>query len=385
MKTRIFHTLILAALAVCSCGEPMVVTDHSFTISSSAFFSEEDMSSRLVLTLEKGDPKETYMTSVVIDRDPAMTLGEAVRFDQTAKAVIDLPDLEPGDHEISLGYRTDHYSHEDSCTLTVTVGRFMVHAEVNTGSSTGSAVLVSLVQGRNTESYSISVMMDGSRVGFLEKVDFRTTPIASIPLPLMRPGEYGITVIAGDGRTQVCSDVTFTEPLRHPEVRMEIGRNPSTGKTRFRIIENPYGLHVSVHDSLVVRGRCDYHRCSYIQDRVDNFTEYRELRDIADFPASVPANGRWHDLTDTDTKERLMQNQFIANTTWKGEWSNSGDGGFEYVQVPDGVSYFKVESSTHHMTIVFEKLSGITVSIANSERDVEINGTAISTKHSYKL
>ena len=80
-----------------------------------------------------------------------------------------------------------------------------------------------------------------------------------------------------------------------------------------------------------------------------------------------------------------MTSQSIPNSTWSAEWSNTGEGGYDYFQVPDGLSYFKVESSTHHMSVDFETLLGVTVRVTNSEKTVIWNKVPIGESYSYKL
>lgn len=377
---------LLPCLLLFSCVKPSSVRDLSFQISSRAVFDENEMKSTLHLSLDKGCPENSYTLNCTIDDDPSLSFSEVIPFGDDMKASILLPDLEIGSHELALEYSTDVYRQKGICKLEVTVGNFAVHAEVNTESVSRSTLMVSLVQGRPTEAYSVSAKIKGTTIAEMDGIDFRKTPIASLPLPVQRPGSYDLDVIASDGRTSVSSKVSYKEPLRHPELNMEIARSLSTGKTRFRVTSNPYGLSVAVYDSLVVKGRCDYHVCSVYEDRVDYKTAYKEACDIAELTRFVPVIGTWYNLTDTQTKEDIITSQFMSNSKWSGSWSNTGEGGFEYTQVDDGVSFFKIVSSTHHMKLAFEVIDGITVNVSNSERDVVLNGTVIpSGRYSYKL
>lgn len=387
MKARLIAIMAAVAALACSCGERIIeVTDTSFRISAQAVFSEENLASTLYLTLEKGCRDDQYQVSCTIDGNPGTSFDSSVKFSASGRAEIPLPELEVGSHRLGLEYSTDNYRQEDVCVLEVTLGKFDIHAEVSTESSTRSALLVSLVQGRATEVYSVKVTSEGETIAKMDGIDFRSTPIVSIPLPLMRPGSYNLDVSASDGRTDISTRVSFREPLRYTEVNMEIARSSSTGKTRFRVTSNPYDLSVAVYDSLVVKGRCDYHVCSYIEDRLDYKTSYLVNCDIVDLPRFQPSTGTWYNLTDTQTKEDLITNQRIANSTWRGHWDDSGEGGWQYAQEPDGYSYYTIESSAHHMTLAFEVIDGITVNVTNSERDVFINKVAVPVgRYSYRL
>lgn len=373
-------------ILLASCNEPMEIKDWSFEISAQAVFNEQDMKSTLYLKLDKGCPEQAYKVTYTIDDDPSTSATEQIKFDDAFKASIKLPDMEVGDHQITLQYTTENFQSQGHCDFKVTVGEFKIHAEVNTGSTTSSALLVSLVQGRSTERYSVKVRIEDKVVAQQENINFEKTPIVSLALPLLRPGEHKTEVTVSDGRATKEMEVKFTEPLRQPNLDMSIERSTSTGRTRFKITSNPYNLSVSVYDSLVVKGRCDYHVCSYIEDHTENKTAYKEMCDIAEIDRFVPVVGTWYNLTDTQTKEDIITSQFMENSKWSGSWSNKGDGGFEYIKVSDGYSYFKIESSTHHLQVDFEKLDGITVNVTNSERDVILNKVPINKgKYSYKL
>lgn len=383
---RFFLSLLAPLALLYSCNEPMEIKDWSFEISAQAAFNEQDMKSTLYLKLDKGCPEQAYKVTYTIDDDPSTSATEQIKFDDSFKASIKLPDLEVGDHQISLQYTTENFQQQGHCDFKVTVGEFKIHAEVNTGSTTSSALLVSLVQGRSTERYSVKVRIEDKVVAQQDNINFEKTPIVSLALPLLRPGEHMTEVSVSDGRATKEIEVKFIEPLRQPNLDMAIERSASTGRTRFRITSNPYNLSVAVYDSLVVKGRCDYHVCSYIEDNTENKTAYKEMCDIVEIDRFVPAIGTWYNLTDTQTKEDIITSQFMENSKWSGSWSNTGDGGFEYIKVSDGYSYFKIESSTHHLQVDFEKLDGITVNVTNSERDVILNKVPISKgKYSYKL
>lgn len=392
---RIITAVIAAAAILCSCEPNSIsVIDNSFAFSAKS--SANGTQNYVSLTLESGSKESRYEVSYLIDDDPSLTLtddqssefksGSHVDF-RSGSIIWALPQLRKGEHSISFTIRTDEYEQKINHKFSITAEPFSLHAEVRSDLSAGtSTLLLSLAEGIADKDYTVTVLVDGKVIdenGF--KVNFKETPIYSVVIPLIRPGSHEITVRLGDGMSQEETTFLFSEPLRYQGIDVEISRSPSTGKTRFMVRSNPYGLSVAVKDSLVVKGRCDYHVCSWIEDKTDYKTEYKEICDIAHLDRFVPVVGRWYDLTDSQGKETLMTSQSIANSTWEARWSNTGEGGWDYYQVPDGLSYFKVESSTHNMIIDFEKLLGVTVNITNSERDVVVNGKPISTRHSYQL
>lgn len=392
---RIITAIIATAAALCSCEPSSIsIIDHSFAFSAKTIANGTQ--NYVSLTLEFGSKDARYEVSYVIDDDPSQTLSDehgngfmsGSYIDIKAGSVIwKLPVLRKGEHSIVFTIRTDEYEQKISHKFSITAEPFSLHAEVRSDLSAGtSTLLLSLAEGIADKDYTGTVLVDGKVIdenGF--NVNFKETPIFSVVIPLIRPGSHEITVRLGDGMSQEEVEFLFSEPLRYSGLDVEISRSPSTGKTRFMVRSNPYGLSVAVRDSLVVKGKCDYHVCATYEDIVDYKTEYREICDVAAIGRFVPVTGRWYDLTDSQGKETLMTSQSIANSTWESRWSNTGEGGWDYYQVADGLSYFKIESSTHHMTVDFEKLLGVSVNITNSERDVVINGKPISIKYSYQL
>ena len=394
MKYRLLSLFGLIMFTLTSCNEVVSVTDYSFVFSGRHHASGTD--SFVTVSLDEGCTQQKYNVSYVIDDDPSLVLtddsgnelrqGASHDFGKAPKSWR-LPLLRIGEHLIVFDISGENYSQRLNVPFTVTSEPFSLHAEVSSDLSAGtSTLLLSLAEGIPDKEYSGVVYIDDSAIdqkGFT--VNFRQTPILSIVMPLLRPGSHAIRVEIRDELGSDEVSFLYDEPLRYPDLEVEISRSPSTGKTRFMVRSNPYGLSVAVRDSLVVKGRCDYHVCSPYEDRTENRTEYKELCDIAQLDRFVPVIGRWYDLTDTQSKETLMTSQSKANTTWSSSWSNSGEGGYEYYQVADGLSYFKVESSTHHMSVDFETLLGVTVHVANAENTVIWNKVPIGESYSYKL
>lgn len=379
---------------VVSCEDVMTVTDYSFVFSGRHYASGDD--NYISLNLDDGCPLQKYAVTYVIDDDPTLVLsddngaqvksGASHDFGKGPKAWR-LPLLRIGEHDVVFTIAGENFSQVLKVPFSIASEPFSLHAEVKSDLSAGtSTLLLSLAEGIADKDYSGFVYVDDEIIdkkGF--SVNFRNTPILSIVMPLVRPGSHAICVEIGDGKGSDSLSFLYEEPLRYPDLQVEISRSPSTGKTRFMVRSNPYGLSVAVRDSLVVRGRCDYHVCAPYEDRVDYKTAYKEICDISQYDRFVPVVGRWYDLTDTQSKEDIITSQFMSNTTWSGYWSNTGEGGFEYIQVSDGISHYKIESSTHHMSVDFETLLGVTVRVSNAEKTVIWNRTPIGESYSYKL
>ena len=394
---RQFHLAILAALLLVftSCNGVIAVTDYSFKFSGRHYASVDD--NYISLTLEDGCPLQKYGVAYVIDSDPSLVLtddsgsqvktGSSHDFSKGPKAW-KLPILRIGEHEVDFTITGENFSQVLKVPFSVTSEPFSLHAEVSTDQSAGtSTLLLTLAQGVADRDYDGKVSIDGEEIKGLDfKVNFKKTPILKLNLPLARPGTHDVDVELTHGDQVRSASFRFTEPLRYPDVDVEIARSPSTGKTRLMVRSNPYSLSLAVRDSLVVRGYCKYHRCSYIEDRLDYFTEWKELCDVVTLERSVPKTGFWYDLTATELLETTLTNISIKNTRWDAVWNNAFEGFMEYFVVDDGLSFFEVDSTVHYIKLDFEALLGVKVNVTCTDETVVLNGTPVEGgKHSYTI
>ena len=394
---RQFHLAILAALLLVftSCNGVIAVTDYSFKFSGRHYASVDD--NYISLTLEDGCPLQKYGVAYVIDSDPSLVLtddsgsqvmsGSSHDFSKGPKAWR-LPILRIGEHEVDFTITGENFSQVLKVPFSVTSEPFSLHAEVSTDQSAGtSTLLLTLAQGVADRDYDGKVSIDGEEIKGLDfKVNFKKTPILKLNLPLARPGTHDVDVELTHGDQVRSASFRFTEPLRYPDVDVEIARSPSTGKTRLMVRSNPYSLSLAVRDSLVVRGYCKYHRCSYIEDRLDYFTEWKELCDVVTLERSVPKTGFWYDLTATELLETTLTNISIKNTRWDAVWNNAFEGFMEYFVVDDGLSFFEVDSTVHYIKLDFEALLGVKVNVTCTDETVVLNGTPVEGgKHSYTI
>ena len=394
---RQFHLAILAALLLVftSCNGVIAVTDYSFKFSGRHYASVDD--NYISLTLEDGCPLQKYGVAYVIDSDPSLVLtddsgsqvktGSSHDFSKGPKSWR-LPPLRIGEHEVDFTITGENFSQVLKVPFSDTSEPFSLHAEVSTDQSAGtSTLLLTLAQGVADRDYDGKVSIDGEEIKGLDfKVNFKKTPILKLNLPLARPGTHDVDVELTHGDQVRSASFRFTEPLRYPDVDVEIARSPSTGKTRLMVRSNPYSLSLAVRDSLVVRGYCKYHRCSYIEDRLDYFTEWKELCDVVTLERSVPKTGFWYDLTATDLLETTLTNISIKNTRWDAVWNNAFEGFMEYFVVDDGLSFFEVDSTVHYIKLDFEALLGVKVNVTCTDETVVLNGTPVEGgKHSYTI
>lgn len=388
---------MVAAVVVMTACDPtnLSIVDNSFAFSAKT--SANGTQNYVSLTLESGCNQASYQVSYLIDDDPSLKLmdehssefasGSSIEF-KAGSNIWKLPVLRKGDHSISFTISTEEFQQTLKHPFRIESEPFSLHAEVKSDLSAGtSTLLLSLAEGIADKEYKCHVFVDYEDIDKRGlTVNFRKTPIFSVAMPLVRPGSHNITVKMEDELSQQEVSFIYDEPLRYPDIEVEIERSSSTGKTRFMVRSNPYDLSVAVYDSLVVKGRCDYHRAiEWWEDRTEEKTDYKEVCDVAEQPRFVPKTGVWYNLTDTGSRETVITSQFQSNTTWSGQWSNTGEGGWDYYVVGDGVSYYTIVSSTHNLKVDFERMIGMKVHVSNRERDVIYNGTPIDKTYSYQL
>ena len=191
---------ILAALLplLASCGgDPIQVEDGSFEVAATVESTGSDVRT-LYVTLLKGDQDSEYSLGYTVDGGYSVSLADAsgaavdnictLSFRKSRTLSFTFPELPAGDHSVALDVSCGRRSQHLECAFTVELERFSVHVEVNTSSSKGSCLLLSLIEGRSDVPYTVSVTQGGETVVSGRTVDFGELPIAAIPLPVNRPG-----------------------------------------------------------------------------------------------------------------------------------------------------------------------------------------------------
>jgi hypothetical protein len=164
--------------------------------------------------------------------------------------------MEPGRHSVSLVVSTDVYSKSLEVPFTVVEDSFGFHAEANTSSATNSAVLVSITDGRTDKLYSARITCGDDVLAKVDGIDFTKNPIASIPLPIMRPGDYRLHITVTDGKITNESDLQLKEPLRYSTINGNLSYDLNTGKVSLTVDDNPYGVSIAADGLMTVDGSC---------------------------------------------------------------------------------------------------------------------------------
>lgn len=265
---------------------------------------------------------------------------------------------------------------------------FTVHAEISTDTRAECAVLsLCLTEGDKTCNYTARVYIDGKPTdadGF--RINFSDTPIHTVALPAdLLPGEHSVRVEIHAWEHTETLDLTFREPMRHPEIRVQVSHDDSTGYTMLSVDGNPYGLKFTVTDHIAVVGTCTYELCAEA-GRTETHTDRKTIEDSMYLPEFEPQAGVQYKLVNRKAKEDEMTSFGIDNYHWKQIWVNESEGYWDWVEEYAGRSFFKVTSAVQDIDARIEGVVGITVSVQCSEKEVNWNGVRLGEDiHSYTI
>lgn len=263
---------------------------------------------------------------------------------------------------------------------------FSFHAEVETNlSMEHSSISVCLTSGQTVKPYKVEITIDGELYDRLSRnVYFASTPIYKENLPEVFPGRHVAIITLSIDECRVADTLSFTEPVRHKELNMEI-RNDESGYTYFILESNPYNLSVSVTDSLIVEGSCTYTYCTS-PSFTRTETKHKTLTDVRNLYNITPKEGEKVKLIDWGAKEEEMESFGEMNYGWKEVWKTDSEGYWDYYEVALDLSHYRVISSKQYITASFEPLSGITVNVRTDVPGCFFNGVDLSKgTYSYPL
>lgn len=354
---------VAAAVIVCACSDPvdLQVTDNSFEISATAQYDADAKTSKLILSLDKGCPKQEYGVVYEIDGDKSRSGSQKIKFDETScLAEIVLPDLSVGTHRIALSYSNEYFSQTGSCSLTVSRKDFTMHAEVITASNRNSTVLISLKEGQTDIRYNAEIYKDKDVIASLSDIDFDRNPIAMVNLPVMRPGSYGITVKVTDGFITREQPLVLNEPNRNPVVHCSMRYDSKSGDILFRVVDNPYSLKVCSECEMTVNGSVTVNlQSGYFHGGPNTRILTTSLSDKAKGEAVVPQAGKDIVLCNFKALEKDLTSLSEQSYVWAE--------GYDYQMEEEGTwclnftesKYYSVTSRAVTVKIYFENVGGM--------------------------
>ena len=274
MRTgTITKTLLLGVLlASVSCteeGQPQI-TDHSFEFVAHTEHDMKGQRTQIRMELARGSQGQDFTVSCSLDGQDGYVLktetgeehlsGQPYPGLERAVFTVMDRDLPKGDHLLIMDISTERWRQELEIPFTVDYQPFSMKHTISTAAEHSSELTLELVSGDPEAEYTIICSIPGE-YGYVQerKITFRESDRKTISLPLVRPGDYVLSVKVSDGRTGQSFSEQITEIIRerYRNFRLAVSEDPQ-GEYSLKVPENPYRIAVRFRSVLTMKGSCDY-------------------------------------------------------------------------------------------------------------------------------
>ena len=385
MKTRILTTLILAVTALTSCIYEFPVTDYSFDFSGTVVYDAEADQHRLTLTCNKRSCEETYNVVFHVDGENVITLTDMegqtyndwfkASFSDTDSRTYILSESPVGSHVIQITISTEGFYQSLEVPYEVTRQKYDIHAEVSTVGTESSSVLMSLTKGDPKYSYDVDLHIDGES-HIKQAIDFSGSPICTIALPkTLRPHEHSLTLYVSDGMTAKQYDVDFQEPIRHPEIRITLSHDKTTGYHVATIGYNPYGIRIDFGVFLELTGESSFYHEE--EDFWWRRPEHKYITEKDERTLSEAGSECSVNLTDRDGIAKKITSQWETSYIWASHSTPGGgeDSGEDYSYISGSTpAFYHICKEVLAIDITGEVVPGITLKVTNEIGTMTLNG-----------
>ena len=385
MKTRILTTLILAVTALTSCIYEFPVTDYSFDFSGTVVYDAEADQHRLTLTCNKRSCEETYNVVFHVDGENVITLTDMegqtyndwfkASFSDTDSRTYILSEASVGSHLIQITISTERFCQSLEVPYEVTRQKYDIHAEVSTVGTESSSVLMSLIKGDPKYSYDVDIHIDGES-HIKQAIDFSGSPICTIALPkTLRPHEHSLTLYVSDGMTAKQYDIDFQEPIRHPEIRITLSHDKTTGYHVATIGYNPYDIRIDFGVFLELTGESSFYHEEedfWWRSPEHKYITEKDERTLSEAGSECSVN-----LTDRDGIAKKITSQWETSYIWASHSTPGGgeDSGEDYSYISGSTpAFYHICKEVLAIDITGEVVPGITLKVTNEIGKMTLNG-----------
>ena len=364
---------------------PYKVNDYSFKVQADIEYDSDNLSHLLFLTLLEGSRDETYTVSYTVDGGHTVKLIDesgkelGASFSESFKDVTvksyDLSRAEKGKHTMKMIVSTKDYSQVLEIPYAVDALPFSIHAEMDTGGS-GSVMMLTLKEGDTSTEYNASISIDGKTIAS-PKVNFSKNPIFKYTLPTTRPGKHSVSVQLTDGYTVEKTNVSFSEPVRHPYLDITLKYNENSGKHYAEIGDNPYDLELKLVTSLTIKGKATVCTSTYeyYESDITYVTKSKTMSDSN--TASGIYGGNAVTLIDRDALAAKMTSSYEMSNVME-YCCNPGDGENSdqiwWQSFKQERAYYKITKEELKIEISGEKVTGVTLRVKNEIGAMTLNG-----------
>ena len=363
---------------------PYKVNDYSFKVQADIEYDSDNLSHLLFLTLLEGSRDETYTVSYTVDGGHTVKLIDesgkelGASFSETFKDATvksyDLSRTDKGKHTMKMIVSTKDYSQVLDIPYAVEALPFSIHAEMDTSGSS-SVMMLTLKEGDTSTEYNASISIDGKTIAS-PKVNFSKNPIFKYTLSTTKPGKHDVSVQLTDGYTVEKTNVSFSEPVRHPYLDITLKYNENSGKHYAEIGDNPYDISLKFVTSLTLKGQttvCIYDWSVWGAKRYENKT--KTMSDS--HTASGIYGGDSVTLIDRDALVTKLTGSYELSDIVERFYDpgSSDDAGQEwYEKTGTERAYYILIEETLKVTIYGEKVTGVTLRVKNEIGAMTLNG-----------
>ena len=363
---------------------PYKVNDYSFKVQADIEYDSENLSHLLFLTLLEGSRDETYTVSYTVDGGHTVKLIDesgkelGASFSESFKDAkvksYDLSRTDKGKHTMKMIVSTKDYSQVLDIPYAVEALPFSIHAEMDTSGSS-SVMMLTLKEGDTSTEYNASISIDGKTIAS-PKVNFSKNPIFKYTLSTTKPGKHDVSVQLTDGYTVEKTNVSFSEPVRHPYLDITLKYNENSGKHYAEIGDNPYDISLEFVTSLTLKGQttvCIYDWSVWGAKRYENKT--KTMSDS--HTASGIYGGDSVTLIDRDALVTKLTGSYELSDLVErfSDPGSSDDAGYEwYEKTGTERAYYILKEETLKVTISGEKVTGVTLRVKNEIGAMTLNG-----------
>lgn len=369
---------------------PYKVNDYSFKVQADIEYDSDNLSHLLFLTLLEGSRDETYTVSYTVDgghtvklidesgKELGASFSESFK-DATVKSY-DLSRADKGKHTMKMIVSTKDYSQILEIPYAVDALPFSIHAEMDTSGSS-SEMMLTLKEGDKSTEYNASISIDGKTIAS-PKVNFSKNPIFKYTLPTTRPGKHDVSVQLTDGYTVEKTNVSFSEPVRHPYLDITLKYNENSGKHYAEIGSNPYDISLKFVTSLTLKGQttiCKYDSSIWGEKRYE--TKTKTMSDSN--TASGIYGGNSVTLIDRDALVTKLTGSYeisdVVEYFYDPGYGGEDSGREWYEKTGTERAYYILKEETLKITISGEKVTGVTLRVKNEIGAMTLNGKSNSS------
>ena len=369
---------------------PYKVNDYSFKMQADIEYDAENLSHILFLSLLEGSRDDIYTISYTVDGGHSVKLKDingkelgasfTEDFKDATVRSYDLSRAEKGKHMMKMIISTKNYSQILEVPYAVDALPFSIHAEMETG-GTGSVIMLTLKEGDSVTEYNASITLDGNTIAS-PKVNFSKNPIYRYTMPTTRPGKHDVSVQLTDGYTVEKTSVSFSEPVRHPYIDINLKYNENSGKYVAEISDNPYDISLKFVTSLTVKGQTTI---AIYDSRYWGETRYEtKTKTMSDSnTASGIYGGNSVTLIDRDALVTKLTGSYelsdIVEYFYDPGYGGEDSGREWYEKTGTERAYYTLKEETLKIDITGEKVAGVTLRIKNQIGSMTLNGKSNSS------